>query len=229
MLADEDREAIVSVTQETWARLAAGEKFLATFRGKERGHRIADDVEEGTVDCLELHFDVVHEVARGKRRARGMGDAWVKSNGIYNPINVKAGVHGVGGQPNMVSLAKLTLALLEHSIDSYYLLLVKFTDEAAPRPEVQLVDILHYLDYLYFDSGTGQLMLRAERFARHVEAGGSGDELTLEDIVERLVAMRRDGDERLFKTRARKLAQLEDRLEMFDADRPVDQFGLSFG
>jgi hypothetical protein len=229
VLSRADQEAIVRVTSEAWAGHVAKEVFLGMFRGKERGHRIADYVEEQTVECLERHFDVAHEVTGGERRARGMGDAWVRSNGIYNPINVKAGVHGVGGQPNMVSLAKLTAGLLEHWIDSYYLLLVKFTDEESPRAEVQLVDILHFLDFLHFDSGTGQLMLRADRFARHIAGGGTGDQLTLEQIVERLAAMRRDGDERLIATRAKKLAELERRVEGFDPTRPLDQRSMSFG
>ncbi len=229
MLSNEDQANIIRLTREAWAGHVAQAVFLGMFRGKERGHRIADYVEEKTVEHLEEHFAVAHEVMGGERRARGMGDAWVRSNHIYNPVNVKAGVHGVGGQPNMVSLAKLTLALLEHWIDSYYLLLVKFTDEESPRAEIQLVDVLHFLDFLHFDSGTGQLMLRADRFAKYIGDGGQGDQLTLEQIVQRLFTMRRDGDDRLIATRARKLKELEKRVEEYDASMPVDQRGLNFG
>lgn len=229
MLTDQDQERMLEVTEEAWRGHCAGPVFQSMFRGKERGHRVADFVEEKTVECLEATFDVKHEVVGEERRARGMGDAWVHSQGIYNPVNVKAGVHGIGGQPNMVSLSKLTVALLEHWIDSYYLLLVKFSDDDPPSPSVQLVDILHHLDFLHFDSGTGQLMLRADRFAAHVGGGCSGTPLTLEQTVKRLVVMRREGDARLMATRERKLVLLDQRLRAFDASQGVDQSGLSFG
>jgi hypothetical protein len=227
MLSAEDQARIIRVAEEAWSGHVVDDVFLGMFRGKERGHRIADYVEEKTVDCLESNFEVAHEVSGGARRARGMGDAWIKSDGIFNPVNVKAGVHGVGGQPNMVSLTKLTAALLAHQIDSYYLLLVKFTDETAPRADIQLADILHYLDYLHFDSGTGQLMLRAERFAAYRARGGTGDTLNLDQIVVRLVETRRDGDTRLTATRKRNLARLEPVVEAFDPSLPVDQRSLN--
>lgn len=231
MLSDDDHRRILAATIASWRGHSAGEIFRGMFRGKERGHRIADFVEEKTVETLEEHFDVKHEVSGTQRRARGMGDAWVRSNGMYNPINVKAGVQGVGGQPNMVSLSKLTSALLEHHIDSYYLLLVKFRDEEPPVSDVQLVDILHHLDFLHFDSGTGQLMLRADAFATHLAAGAGGTttSLTLLQTVGRLAEMRRDGDRRLVATRMKKLARLEERVAAFDPTRGIDQSGISFG
>ena len=70
-----------------------------------------------------------------------MGDLWLGSSGMYNPINVKAGVYGVGGQPNLVSLAKLTDGLLDHVIDSYYLLFVKFADTDPPTADVEASSI----------------------------------------------------------------------------------------
>ncbi len=229
MLSDEIKDQVLGVTLRTWETLCDDAVFQGMFRGKERGHRVADFVEEKTVDCLEASFDVKHEVAAGNRKARGMGDAWLLSNGIYNPINVKAGVHGIGGQPNMVSLAKLTRALMEHWIDSYYLLLVKFTDATPPSPEVQLVNILDFLEFLHFDSGTGQLLLRADRFSAHIIAGGGGTGFSLGVVVGELVALRREGDARLKATRERNLGQLEERLLAFDPEAGVDQSGLTFG
>jgi hypothetical protein len=231
VLSKEDQARIVKVATAAWRGHTAGEIFQAMFRGKERGHRIADFVEEKTVEALEGSgtFDVKHEVSGAKRRARGMGDAWVYSEGIYNPINVKAGVYGIGGQPNMVSLAKLTAALLQHQIDSYYLLLVKFRDQDPPVSEIQLADILHHLEFLHFDSGTGQLMLRADAFAAHIDSGGQPTPLSLVETVERLVEIRREGDRRLIQTRERKLATLERKLASFDATKPIDQSGMAFG
>ena len=48
-----------------------------------------------------------------------MGDIWIKADGIYNPVNIKAGIV-TAGMPNIVSLAKLLTRLLKHQIDSYY-------------------------------------------------------------------------------------------------------------
>lgn len=160
-----------------------------------------------------------------------MGDLWLASGGMYNPVNVKAGVYGVGGQPNLVSLAELTSGLLRHVIDSYYLLLVKFTDAEEPEPDVEFINLLDHLDYVHFDSGTGQMMLRADRFMRRMEEGGGGPGVSLGvvDAVERLLEMRRRGDGQLATNRAEKLAELELLAAVFDPEAGIDQTELELG
>ena len=219
---------IVASVADLWREQRTDPTFIDAFQGKERGHRIADYVEAVTVEKLEGSFDVKHEVSNGQRRARGMGDLWLLSSGIYNPINVKAGVLGVGGQPNLVSLAKLTSAMLDHIVDCYYLLFVKFTDAAPPEVDVELINLLDYLDYVHFDSGTGQMMLRADRFLnRPKDTEPVPTDLTT--AIARLLEMRRRGNESLARIRATKLAALEERALTFDSAVGIDQSGLELG
>lgn len=92
-----------------------------------------------------------------------MGDIWLESGGIYHPINVKTGVSS-NGQPNMVSLKKLLDALLDQQIDSYYLLMVKLEIQQPITCLIHFIDMLDYLDYVTFDSGPGQIMLKSRLF-----------------------------------------------------------------
>jgi hypothetical protein len=183
VISKQDLASIETLTREfREARSAIGE-FQNLFRGKEIGHRIADYVDENTTAMLEQNFDVQHEVnPKGKKRSRSMGDVWVKSNGIYNPINVKAGEAGMNGQPNMVSLTKLIEAILHEQVDSYYLLIVKMDSLDSPSklgvvaktvitPHVYLVDMLDYLDFITFDSGPGQAMLKEKQFYAAHQSG----------------------------------------------------------
>jgi len=169
----------VATLQRDWDNEVRSEGFRAICAGKERGHRIADHAEERTVGFIEQEgFPVAFEHGRDKLpRARSMGDIWLRSGTpfIYNPINVKAGIAGVSGQPNMVSLEKLTKALLNHLIDSYWLLLIRVTvGDEHHAAHITLVNIFDYLDFMHFDSGPGQLMLRSDAFYAHLidpEAG----------------------------------------------------------
>lgn len=223
-------QAVVTSTEELWRVECQGEAFLGAFRGKERGHRIADLVEEVTVEHLEQHFEVRHELMNtGARRARSMGDLWLACGGMFNPINVKAGVYGVGGQPNLVSLAKLTDALLDRLIDSYYLLLVKFTDADAPEPDVEMINLLGHLEFVHFDSGTGQMMLRADRFMKRERGDLLIEAPPIQESVDRLLAMRREGNESLARIRARKQAALERKAARFDPTAAIDQSMLRLG
>lgn len=200
------------------------EEFRALFSGKEIGHRIADYVDERTTQMLEESFTAVHELdSAGRVRARSMGDLWLQSGGIYNPINVKAGEAGKNGQPNMVSLTKLLDALLRHQIDSYYLLIVKMRLSSVPAsaevPEsrltpdeiaanVYLVDMLEYLDYITFDAGPGQTMLRERQFYEAADSGWRPPKQTIGNKVSRLIDLLEDGDRRLIENRRKKMERL---------------------
>jgi hypothetical protein len=62
-----------------------------------------------TVSYLKVDsaVNVKHEInSVGQIVKRSMGDLWVHSNGMYNPINIKSGIT-LNGNPNVVSLAKL--------------------------------------------------------------------------------------------------------------------------
>jgi hypothetical protein len=100
--------------------------FDEMARGKEIGHRIADFIDDKTTGFLAVKYTATFQRnKKGNKVPRSMGDIWVLSDKIFNPINVKTGVTGDKGQPNMVSLKKLLASLLNYQIDSYYLLIVK--------------------------------------------------------------------------------------------------------
>jgi hypothetical protein len=69
-------------------------------------------------------------------------------------------------------------------------------------------------------------MLKNDLFYPYVEAGGTGEALTTEDVIDRLAEIRREGDQRLVANRLQKLARLEAALEAFDPSVPMDQTGL---
>lgn len=231
MISVADQERLIAIVQRDWTVEVATDRFREICTGKERGHRIADYAEERTLAFLaEEGFPVAFEEGSGGMpRARSMGDVWMRSGDprIYNPINVKAGVAGVGGQPNMVSLNKLTNAILLHQVDSYWLLLIRFEEHGGDFiPHALLVNILDYLDFMHFDSGPGQIMLKSDAFYRHVALGQSPAHLEIDEVVDRLLQLRRDGDRRLVENRASRLKLLEVTAESFDPTLPVDQTGL---
>ena len=225
-----DQRRLLATLQREWDIEVVSTSFTGICAGKEPGHRIADRVEEQTVKFIqEDGFPVAfqHGLKKKGRSDRSMGDIWLLSGSprIYNPINVKTGIAGVkGGQPNMVALEKLTKAILDHEIDSYWLLLIRIdTSSAEFTASLKLINIFDYLDLMTFHSGPGQLMLRSKIFYTYIEAGGAPKPLTLGETVERLVALRHDGDARLFQNRKRKLADLKKKVAIFDVELPVDQ------
>jgi hypothetical protein len=231
LISTEDQGRLVAVVHRDWDVEVTTPRFLEICTGKERGHRVADFAEERTLAFLAADgFPVAFESDKGGApRIRSMGDVWLESGDppIFNPINVKAGIAGTGGQPNMVSLTKLTEAILSHLIDSYWLLLIRFEERGSEfGSHVMLVNILDYLDFMHFDSGPGQIMLKSDAFYRHVAAGHRPDPLEIDEVVERLLEMRRDGDRRLAQNRAARFEQLETRAEAFDPLLPVNQSEL---
>jgi len=169
---------LLATLQREWDSEVQSMRFRDICAGKERGHRIADYAEERTIEFItQDDFSVAFEHGPDRLpRARSMGDIWLMSGAprIYNPINVKAGIGGVGGQPNMVSLEKLTQGILNHIVDSYWLLLLRFEiNDSGTLVGIKLVNILDYLDFMHFDAGPGQIMLRSDRFYAHLEQGGT--------------------------------------------------------
>ena len=72
--------------------------FADLISGKEPGHRMADYVDDRTTSLLKVNLDTRYEGDRkGSPKKRSMGDIWVHSQGIFNPINVKSGAVGQQG------------------------------------------------------------------------------------------------------------------------------------
>lgn len=226
-------ERITQHTLEMWTEKAANDEvFLAiTRREKERGHSMADFVDERTTSLLEAHF--VTRFQRGKgdtRRARSMGDVWLRSGGIFNPINVKSGIADANGQPNLVSLKKLLRALLADQIDSYYLLFIKFELGKVVRPKVLLVDLLDHLDWTTYDDGPGQMMLLEQKFFEAMDGGYCATSSPIVEKINRLFEMLKDGNARLILNRRRTIAQFEKAIDAYKAQpiHVIDQSALGF-
>ncbi len=239
MISPQDAKRIVESSTEFWKNQVDSPQFRSIFQGKEVGHRIADYVDENTTEMLRKKFTTKFEVdAKGKPRARSMGDIWVESGGVFHPINVKAGEAGKNGQPNMVSLTKLLDGLMKRQIDSYYLLIVKMSfkdgEENVPSsvtPHIYFVDMLDYLDYITFDSGPGQTMLREKQFYDAIAAGVKVPTLNIAEKVAKLIDLLEDGDRRLIENRKTKMERIRLAVARYQnlGHHNLDQRGLHLG
>jgi hypothetical protein len=210
-------EEIAALAAAHWRDRVNSHDFAGLAAGKEIGHRIADLVDEETTALIADNYEVRFETDRqGRRRARSMGDVWVAGNGIFNPINVKAGEAGKNGQPNMVSLKKLLSALLRRQIDSYYLLIVKMTLTEPRSVKVYFADILKYLQYTTFDSGPGQIMLKERQFYDAMDAGAVPSATTMREEIAKLLEMLEDADRRLIRNRERGRTRIRAHLDEYD-------------
>jgi|GEM_PF-1045091 len=243
MLDPEIAQRILALTTVYWETQIKNPGFMELATGKEIGQEIAPYVDRQTTKLIADNFPTARQHSPGgKIMSRSMGDIWVFSNGIYNPINVKAGEAGKNGQPNMVSLKKLLRALLLHQLDSYYLLIVKMVLKGDIRPVVYLVDILDQLDYVTYDSGPGQIMLKERQFYQTIEdkvktiqldPGGTGifttPTLPLDDKIAKLFEMLKDADRRLLANRNRVRADIEEMEATYSAGRenPMNQSALN--
>ena len=227
-------EEVRSLTQTFWEQEVQQGSFISMAAGKEIGHRIADSVDEKTTNLLQGHYETRFECNdEGNKRPRSMGDIWLKSNGIFHPINVKAGEYGSNGQPNMTAMGKLLEALLTHQIDSYYLLIVKFilpkSGFTGIVPMVYFVDMLEYLDYMTFNSGPGQIMMQEAKFYPDLASGIGPTNLSLAEKVAKLFVMLEIGERLLIVNRERRLKKLENLNARYkqSPEKMIEQSGLN--
>jgi hypothetical protein len=239
MISIEDQKRIIRVTANFWNEEVKSSSFQSIFGGKEIGHRIADYVDEQTSDLLTNHFTTgFQRNSKGRKNARSMGDVWIHSKGIFNPLNVKAGEFGKDGQPNLVALNKVLRALLNRYIDSYYLLIIKIqVDENESEkskkltPKIFFVDMLDHLDVVTFDSGPGQIMLKEKFFYEKMRDIEIASSIPIEKKIARLIDLKKDGDKRLFENREKnslRLAKLASQYEK-SINKSLDQGALNIG
>jgi hypothetical protein len=234
MIDTQTQEIILNSTVAYWKEYVKVPEFLSMMGGKETGHHIADVVDDRTTATLLLEPTLTAKFeynSKGKKLRRSMGDIWIQSNGIYNPVNIKAGVMTTGN-PNIVSLTKLLSRLLKLQIDSYYLLVVKFTElHQQYQPRIYFFDLLDYLDFTNFDLGPGQIMLQEKRFYEFADGGQEPPKLSLQDKVDKCVVIMQEAYERLLNNRKKRIDKLTKQISKFKtADSFVlNQEGLFFG
>ncbi len=212
--------SVVKETRQYWKAEVKRPYFIQMAAGKEIGHKMADLVEEKTAALLTVKFQTKYQRdSRGHKRIRSMGDVWLLDGNIYHPVNVKTGVVGSEGQPNLVSLKRLLSAIIEKQIDSYYLLMIKMDipdniNANSIKPSVVFTDILDWLPHIAFDAGPGQMMLKSKNFFQHYDSH-SVPTRTLSEKLGDLFAHYQDGQQRLKENRERDLAKYRDALAEF--------------
>ena len=224
------QEHILELTDTHWVTHAQDQGFTEIIQGKEPGHRMADYVDDRTCSLLKVHLDTRYEGDnKGNVRKRSMGDIWVRSQGIFNPINVKSGLQDMNGQPNLVSMQKLLDYILKRWIDSYYLLIVKFDLSAEATHKAYLVDILDWTDFITYDAGPGQIMLRERDFYSAHESGYTPPNRTVPEKAEILFTLFEKQLKALFANRQARLTRQRTMLTTFrSGEFTVNQTGLKF-
>ena len=221
---------IIDLTNAHWAEHVRDESFAELIIGKEPGHRMADYVDDRTCALLKINLDTRYEGnGKGAIRKRSMGDIWIRSQGIYNPINVKSGLQAMKGQPNVVSMQKLLDYVLKRRIDSYYLLIIKFDLSTNITHKSYLIDLLDWTEFITYDAGPGQIMLREQELYDKLDTGYTLQYRTIFEKVESLFRLFERQLQALFSNRQQRLARQRTLAQSFQqAKFVVDQSQLEF-
>lgn len=131
-----------------------------SYTGKESGHSHASPMEETIREILVDKLE-----ARNSSADRSLADVFYKEH----LINVKFGspkLNQLGkpkfGQPNMCAMNRIMKQFYSKGkIDSYYIIKVNLKDG---NHTIHVFDMLDYIDYLTWNSGTGQIMLKEAEF-----------------------------------------------------------------
>ena len=235
MIDTRDIEDIRERVDGYWRRTLAenGVDFIDIALGKEGGHQLSDRVDQLTTSFIHSSFPMCSgfQHTGGKANSRSMGDIWFKNRREeWNPVNVKTGLVGSEGQPNIVSLKRVMSSIFERKIDSYYLLFVKFAVDPARKSiahRVWLVDLLDWItlsgrrSVVTFNAGPGQMMLKAERFFGLLDRGFAPDSATLREKVSALMDLYLLGERNLMRDRRRDREKFKLSYEKFiDDSRP---------
>ena len=221
---------ILGLVNEHWASHVRDRGFVELIDGKEPGHHIADYVDDRTCSLLKVHLDTRYESDRkGEPLKRSMGDIWVPSRDIFNPVNVKSGLQGQKGQPNVVAMRKLLNYLFQQWIDSYYLLMVKFSITEGISHKAYLFDLLDWLEFIAYDAGPGQIMLREQDFYDAFDAGHQPLVRSIQEKATALFELFEEQVQVLINNRLERLHNQRQQLTAFlRADFAVNQSGMRF-
>ena len=164
MLTKEELNSIKS-TIESDQRFVDKINEAISYTGKESGHSHASPMEE---TIREILIDKLG--AKKSTKDRSLADIYYKDN----LINVKFGSPKINtkgkpkyGQPNMCAMNRIMKEFYTKSnIDSYYIIKVNLKME---NYSIHVFDMLDYIDYLTWNSGTGQIMLKESEFYNGVD------------------------------------------------------------
>lgn len=191
---------------------------------------MADYVDDRTTSLLKVQFDTRYEGnTNGSIKKRSMGDIWINSEDIFNPVNVKSGLQDMNGQPNVVSMQKLLNYVFHRWIDSYYLLIIKFDVSARISHKTYLIDLLDWIDYITYDAGPGQIMLKEREFYVAYDSAVMPPKRSIGSKVSSLFELFEQQTTTLLSNRLRRLNRQKKQLEQFSNEQfVVDQSQMNF-
>lgn len=166
MISKKDQNQIVSWVEEIIPECLLESKFDPTV--KEPGHSYGENIEEllatKLVSKYPNHFSLpVKTKGKGKQTRKMEDIIWKNSNSL---MNIKLGHEKKDGQPNMVAFNRFFNKLHTDEIDSYYILIVNVIGKTIDNltTEIYLFNLYDYLDYVNYNYGTGQVMLKEKQF-----------------------------------------------------------------
>jgi hypothetical protein len=169
MLSKSDLEYILLKTKELLPECLEECGFDPTV--KEPGHTYGEAVEELLVNKLVEQDDQF--LAPIKKKGKGSGKQTRKMEDLLYTkllikylINIKLGYEKGDGQPNMVSFNRLVKSYHSNKIDSYYILIVNVVGKTKDNlvTNEYIFNLFDYLDYVNYNYGTGQIMLKEKQF-----------------------------------------------------------------
>jgi hypothetical protein len=169
MISKSDLDYILSKTKELISECLKEVGFDPTV--KEPGHTYGEAVEELLVNKLVEKDDQflapIKKKGKGSgKQTRKMEDLIFVKNLIKNLINIKLGYEKGSGQPNMVSFNRLVKQYHSKEIDSYYILIIDVSGKTKDNLTTKeyMFNLFDYLDYVNYNYGTGQIMLKEKQF-----------------------------------------------------------------
>ena len=126
-------------------------------------------------------------------------------------------------------MQKLLDYILKTWIDSYYLLIIKFRVSGALSHKACLIDLLDWTDFITYDAGPGQIMLREKDFYEAFDSGHTPKRRPISSKVDNLFSLFEKGVYSLFANRKQRLKRQREQVEGF-AERKfvVDQSDMRF-
>lgn len=134
---------------------------------KEPGHSFGEKIEEILVKKLisinSKKFSIPLKDNRKSKQTRNMEDfIWKPTKDL---INIKIGYNKKNGFPNMVSFNRLLDKFHKDEIDSYYILIISILENL--KTNLYFFNLYDYLDCVYYNYGTGQVMLDEKKFFKN--------------------------------------------------------------
>jgi len=215
MISQEQRQFILACVEELLPVCLEESGFDPTV--KEPGHSYGEKVEEilaeKLVEKYPDKFSLPEKVKGGGKQTRKMEDLIWKPNGDL--INIKLGYEKGNGQPNMVSFNRLYKNYCSGLIDSYWIFVIDVSGKTKDSltTKTYLFNLYDYLDYVNYNYGTGQVMLKESHFFANYDPNVIFDN-TKKDIVLKL----KEIDNNAFISHIKlKEEQHKQRQETFDA------------